>query len=145
MLRNAHRNSRPATLAILMFCGSALRLAGAARAQVVSEMPPASEDAYATDAFAAALREDPELAAALSTSSDGLVEEQLPDGGVVVRLEGRFQSVMFATLDGKGELNVAHRLPSRFAAPPSSLFANLNPQVCLPLDLTGTEVARAPR
>lgn len=49
-------------------------------------------------------RENPRLAASSSTSSDGLKETPLPGGGVMVDLEGRFQSVAIATVGPDGKI-----------------------------------------
>jgi hypothetical protein len=59
-----------------------------------------------------------ELAEALSTSHEGLIEEHLGgDLGVMVDLRGRFQSVVFATVDADGRLQVGHALPAALAKP----------------------------
>jgi len=49
-----------------------------------------------------------ELQQALSTSSEGLVQIQspVPGGGIVVRLNGRFQSAMVAAADAEGNVSV---------------------------------------
>ena len=74
-----------------------------------------------------ALLADPDLAAALSTSSVGLYEEYLPDGSVMVDLQGRFRSVAFATISPDGSLQTSHQpLPSM--AVPIALTAE--PGVC---------------
>lgn len=43
------------------------------------------------------------LAQMINTSSEGLVQETLADGTVVVDLEGRFQSAMVATINADGK------------------------------------------
>ncbi len=43
------------------------------------------------------------LAEMINTSSEGLVQETLADGTVVVDLEGRFQSAMVATINADGK------------------------------------------
>ncbi|CAM2009717.1 SPOR domain-containing protein [Acanthopleuribacter pedis] len=43
------------------------------------------------------------LAEMINTSSEGLVQESLADGTVVVDLEGRFQSAMVATINKDGK------------------------------------------
>jgi hypothetical protein len=48
----------------------------------------------------------PELQNALSTSHEGLVEEQAPGGGVIVNLQGRFQSLMVATQGTDNKVSV---------------------------------------
>lgn len=49
---------------------------------------------------------DPDVKNALDTSPDGLREEQspVPGGGVMVRLDGRFQSVEMGAIGPDGEL-----------------------------------------
>jgi hypothetical protein len=52
----------------------------------------------------------PELRNAISTSHQGLVEvpSPVPDGGVTVDLQGRFQSPLFATIDANGQIKIRH-------------------------------------
>ncbi len=50
----------------------------------------------------------PELEQALSASHEGLVEVALPDGTVVLNLQGRFTSMLFATLGQDGETETRH-------------------------------------
>jgi hypothetical protein len=85
-------------------------------------------DGIAEEAARAGIFADPGLAAALSTSDEGLVEEALPEGGVRVRLEGRFRNVLFATVS-PGGIERSHRQPMAvlFAPGPES-----GPQVCRP-------------
>jgi hypothetical protein len=54
---------------------------------------------------------------ALSTSSEGLVEtpSPVPDGGVMVDLQGRFRSPLMATQDAEGKITIQH-LPSGSSA-----------------------------
>jgi hypothetical protein len=54
------------------------------------------------------LQFSPELENALNRSSVGLVEVVLPDGGVMVDLQGRFRSAVFATLSTEGALTLNH-------------------------------------
>lgn len=49
-------------------------------------------------------KENPQLAASTSTSSDGLKESPLPSGGFKVNLEGRFHSVAVATIGADGKV-----------------------------------------
>jgi hypothetical protein len=49
-----------------------------------------------------------EVSEALSTSSAGLVQVQLPGGGVMIDLQGRFQSPMIATIDANGAVSTQH-------------------------------------
>ena len=56
-----------------------------------------------------ALLAEPDLAAAFSTSAEGLFEEVLPDGSVMVRLQGRFQNVLVATVTPEGRVTTSHR------------------------------------
>ena len=55
--------------------------------------------------------------AALSTSSEGLVEtpSPVPGGGVIVDLQGRFRSPLMATQDAEGRVTIQH-LPSGSSA-----------------------------
>jgi hypothetical protein len=57
-----------------------------------------------------ALQFPPALRDAISTSHDGLVEEQLtgPHGGVKVHLQGRFRNPLMATTDGNGKVTIQH-------------------------------------
>jgi hypothetical protein len=48
-----------------------------------------------------------ELQEMLSRSSLGLHEEALPDGGVKVNLQGRFQNASIAVIDGQGNLHTS--------------------------------------
>lgn len=79
---------------------------------------------------------DPDLAAALSSSSEGLYEEVLPDGSIMVDLQGRFRSVAFATLTESGRVQVSHRPPAGSTPGPGRL---LEPQVCWPLAFPAPE------
>lgn len=56
------------------------------------------------------LQLSPKLQNALSTSHQGLVETPgtLPDQGVKVDLQGRFQSPLFITLDADGKATMRH-------------------------------------
>lgn len=49
-------------------------------------------------------RENPQLAASSSTSSDGLKETPMPGGGVMFNFEGRFQTVAIATVGPDGKI-----------------------------------------
>lgn len=53
----------------------------------------------------------PEMQNALSQSSAGLNQVVLPDGTAFVRLQGRFQNLLFATVDEEGQIKVDHALP----------------------------------
>lgn len=44
----------------------------------------------------------------LSTSSAGLDQVRLPGGGVIVDLQGRFQSPLIATIDANGVIRTQH-------------------------------------
>lgn len=44
------------------------------------------------------------LNSTINTSSDGLTEQHLADGAVMVDLQGRFQSALVMTVDDKGQL-----------------------------------------
>ncbi len=57
-----------------------------------------------------ALELSPAMRRALSTSDQGLVEVMRPDGGVMVRLEGRFMSATYATIGDDGKVRVGHGL-----------------------------------
>ena len=59
-----------------------------------------------------------ELAPSLSTSAEGLFEEELPNGGFRVDLQGRFRQVVFARLEASGELSVSHEIPAVEVSPP---------------------------
>jgi len=52
----------------------------------------------------------PDLANALSTSHQGLVEtpSPVPGGGVIVDLQGRFLSPLVGTIDADGNLKIQH-------------------------------------
>jgi hypothetical protein len=52
----------------------------------------------------------PQLQAAFSTSHQGLVEvpNSVPGGGVILDLQGRFQSPVFATIDANGKVKIQH-------------------------------------
>ena len=62
-----------------------------------------------TDAQRAALRQAiaHDMAQALSRSSEGLTEVVLPNGGVMVNLEGRFQSASYLLRGEDGETHAA--------------------------------------
>jgi hypothetical protein len=67
---------------------------------------------------------DPAIQNALSTSSEGLVEEVLPlGGGVRVDLQGRFQSVVVALREPSGRVRIEHRstpiVPEKSTSEPS--------------------------
>jgi hypothetical protein len=49
-----------------------------------------------------------EFREALSTSAAGLEQAPLPGGGVVVDLQGRFQSPLIATIDANGVITTQH-------------------------------------
>lgn len=51
---------------------------------------------------------DPVLLPRLSTSSEGLVEQPGPHGGVMVDLQGRFASATVAVIDDDGNLRMDH-------------------------------------
>ncbi len=87
-----------------------------------------------------ALLADPDLAAALSTSFEGLYEEALPGGGVMVRLQGRFRNVLFATTQTDGSLRRSHQ---RIYAAPFEIDRAGEPQVCRPLPNGKAEVSDA--
>lgn len=87
-----------------------------------------------------ALLADPDLAAAFSTSAEGLFEETLPDGSVMVRLQGRFQSVLVATVTPGGRVTTSHRpLPATAFV----LAPRREPAACRPAP-SGKEAAHAP-
>jgi DNA-binding protein YbaB len=69
----------------------------------VSIDPETGELAPATAAQQKAL--DQEMQQMLSRSSEGLVEEVLPNGAVQVHLQGRFQSASVAVIDETGTLH----------------------------------------
>jgi hypothetical protein len=52
----------------------------------------------------------PSLLNALSTSHQGLVEapSPVPGGGVMVDLQGRFRSMLFATIGPDGRVKIMH-------------------------------------
>ena len=52
----------------------------------------------------------PELQNSLSTSNQGLVEvpSSVPGGGVIIDLQGRFQSPLVGTIDSSGKLKIQH-------------------------------------
>jgi hypothetical protein len=50
----------------------------------------------------------PEIQNALNMSSDGLREVSLPKGGYMVKLQGRFQSTLVATIGPDGKLRMGH-------------------------------------
>lgn len=89
----------------------------------------------------ATLLADPDLAAAFSTSAEGLFEETLPDGSVRVRLQGRFQSALVATVTPGGRVTTSHRpLPgTAFVLDPRR-----EPAACRPAP-SGEEAAHAPK
>jgi hypothetical protein len=66
---------------------------------------------------------DPELAEALSTSSEGLVVEYRPDGSFHVDLQGRFRQAMFARVDAAGKVTVDHVIPLQAWSPASGAAA----------------------
>ena len=49
-----------------------------------------------------------EMQNAVSTSHEGLFEEPAPGGGIMVNLQGRFQSLSVATTDADGNVTVHH-------------------------------------
>lgn len=87
-----------------------------------------------------ALLADPDLAAALSTSSEGLYEEALPGGGVMVRLQGRFRNVLFATTRESGGTRRSHQrtYPTAFELDPGG-----EPRVCRPIPEGSSEASHA--
>jgi hypothetical protein len=107
-------------------CGLALACSAAMFGAVAPPTPAGLGEALA----------DPNLAAALSTSSEGLYEETLPDGSVMVRLQGRFQNVAFATLSRDGSVQVSHRSP---AASLLALDPPVEPQICRPIEMLTEE------
>lgn len=52
----------------------------------------------------------PETQSALSTSGEGLTQtpSPVPGGGIMIDLQGRFQSPLIATVDETGKLRVGH-------------------------------------
>lgn len=62
---------------------------------------PATEVARPSNAE---IMSNPYLRNALSRSSEGLVFQRAPGGGVVVDLQGRFQNVSVARIDADGEI-----------------------------------------
>lgn len=53
----------------------------------------------------------PAMQNALSRSDEGLPTVVLPDGTVMVNLQGRFQNLLFATVDAEGQLKIGHEIP----------------------------------
>ncbi len=98
---------------------AAPRLAGGLRVSIDPEtgsliaLPPAK---------ARTLELSPALRQAFSTSSEGLVEEALPDGTFRARLEGRFMSATFAAIGEDGTARVGHSLQA-VTAPPATAAA----------------------
>ena len=88
----------------------------------------------------ATLLADPDLAAAFSTSAEGLFEEELPDGSVMVRLQGRFQSVLVATVTPGGRVTTSHRPPP---GPAYFVESHREPAACRPAP-PEKEAAHAP-
>lgn len=60
----------------------------------------------------------PAMRNAMSTSSEGLVEREspVPGGGMIVDLQGRFQSPLIATVDADGKVKMHH--PTELGAQP---------------------------
>jgi len=87
-----------------------------------------------------ALLADPDLAAALSTSFEGLYEEVLPGGAVMVRLQGRFRNVLFATTQESGGPRRSHQrtYPTAFELDPGG-----EPRVCRPIPEVSSEASHA--
>jgi hypothetical protein len=90
---------RTASLCCVVFVG--LGLCGSVRAE---EKDPAAREfvsAAQRKAAAALLKKHQE---AVSTSTQGLVQvkSSVPDGGIVVRLNGRFRNTMVARIDSSG-------------------------------------------
>jgi hypothetical protein len=82
------------------------------------------------------LLEDAELAAALSTSSEGLYEEAMPGGGVMVRLQGRFSNALFAATLENGGVQRSHRRPYPGL---SGIDPGAEPRICRPLPRAAEE------
>lgn len=53
----------------------------------------------------------PAMQNAFSQSDEGLPTVVLPDGTVMVNLQGRFRNLLFATVDAEGQLKVGHEVP----------------------------------
>jgi len=71
-------------------------------------LDPATGKLTDTPQGTAPIEIDAELRNALSTSSEGLVQVPGPiPGGVFVRLQGRFQNVMFAAVDSNGRVQTS--------------------------------------
>ena len=83
------------------------RTASVARGSGVAVVDPVSGELVEAAPAGAGLG----LENALSTSSDGLVAEELPDGSVRVHLQGRFRHAAFATVDAGGRVAVSHQIP----------------------------------
>ena len=66
----------------------------------------------------------PDLANALSTSHVGLVEEELPEGGYRLDLQGRFRQVVFARVGADGQAAVSHALPLELLLEPTGAAAS---------------------
>lgn len=60
----------------------------------------------------------PEMQNALSRSSEGLNQVILPDGTAFVRLQGRFQNLLFLSVDEDGTVAVDHALPDSLTESP---------------------------
>jgi hypothetical protein len=73
----------------------------------------------------AALALAPEIQYALNMSTDGLREVPLPGGGYKLDMQGRFQSMLVATVGPDGKLRMGHpvALAARPAAPPPATAA----------------------
>lgn len=52
------------------------------------------------------------LVSEMNTSSVGLVEEPLVDGGSKVNLQGRFQKPLVATMGADGQVTIQHQSPA---------------------------------
>ncbi len=92
------------------------RLAGGFRAHV----DPLTGSLVTPPPAALRLQLSPDLQQAFSTSADGLVEVALPNGGVMVRLDGRFMSATVATVGADGQVRIGHGLPVAAAPAPET-------------------------
>lgn len=95
------------------------RTSPSSAAGLEAHIDPTTRELTAGPAEVAGMAEqDPWLRNALSTSSDGLVEEPSPGGGWMIDLQGRFQSVVFATVDASGNVAVQHGMTTAAAPLP---------------------------
>lgn len=60
----------------------------------------------------------PELQNAISTSHEGLKQQEIPGKGVMVDLQGRFQKSAIATVNDSGEVSISHDAGSLGAKQP---------------------------